>query len=65
MLLCNVPKIISSNRSLKDAASVYVSVFIECEIKWRSRGPGSIPGTTKKKKSSGTGTGSTQPREYK
>jgi hypothetical protein len=33
---------------------------------YRSGGPGSIPGTTKKKKSSsGSGTGSTQPREYK
>jgi hypothetical protein len=31
---------------------------------YRSGGPGSIPGTTKKKKSSGSGTGSTQPREY-
>jgi hypothetical protein len=30
---------------------------------YRSRGPGSIPGTTRKK-SSGSGTGSTQPREY-
>jgi hypothetical protein len=30
---------------------------------YRSRGPGSIPGTTKKK-SSGSGTRSTQPREY-
>jgi hypothetical protein len=30
---------------------------------YRSGGPGSIPGTTKKK-SSGSGTGSTQPREY-
>jgi hypothetical protein len=29
-----------------------------------SGGPGSIPGTTRKK-SSGSGTGSTQPREYK
>jgi hypothetical protein len=29
---------------------------------YRSGGPGSIPGTTKKK-SSGPGTGSTQPRE--
>jgi hypothetical protein len=29
----------------------------------RSGGPGSIPGTTRKK-SSGSGTGSTQPREY-
>jgi hypothetical protein len=29
---------------------------------YRSRGPGSIPGTTKK--SNGSGTGSTQPREY-
>jgi hypothetical protein len=32
---------------------------------YRSGGPGSIPGTTrKKKKSSRSGTGSTQPREY-
>jgi hypothetical protein len=30
---------------------------------YRSGGPGSIPGTTKKK-SSGSGMGSTQPREY-
>jgi hypothetical protein len=30
---------------------------------YRSGGPGSIPGTTRKK-SNGTGTGSTQPREY-
>jgi hypothetical protein len=30
---------------------------------WESGGPGSIPGTTRKK-SSGSGTGSTQPREY-
>jgi hypothetical protein len=32
---------------------------------YRSGGPGSIPGTTRKKKCSGSGTGSTQPREYK
>jgi hypothetical protein len=31
---------------------------------YRSGGPGSIPGTTRKNKSSGSGTGSTQPREY-
>jgi hypothetical protein len=30
---------------------------------YRSGGPGTIPGTTRKK-SSGSGTGSTQPREY-
>jgi hypothetical protein len=30
---------------------------------YRSGGPGSIPGTTRKK-SSGSGTGSTQPRDY-
>jgi hypothetical protein len=30
---------------------------------YRTGGPGSIPGTTKKK-GSGSGTGSTQPREY-
>jgi hypothetical protein len=34
---------------------------------YRSGGPGSIPGTNrkKKKKFSGSGTGCTQPREYK
>jgi hypothetical protein len=31
---------------------------------YRSGGPGSIPGTTRKKKSSRSGTGSTQLREY-
>jgi hypothetical protein len=31
---------------------------------YRSGGPSSIPGTTKKKKSSVSGTGYTQPREY-
>jgi hypothetical protein len=33
-------------------------------LDYRSGGPGSIPGTTRKKKGSGSGTGSTQPREY-
>jgi hypothetical protein len=32
---------------------------------YRSGGPGSIPGTNRKKKFSGSGTGWTQPREYK
>jgi hypothetical protein len=32
-------------------------------LDYRTGGPGSIPGTTRKK-SSGSGTGSTQPREY-
>jgi hypothetical protein len=32
-------------------------------LRYRSRGPGSIPGTTRKK-SGGSGTESTQPREY-
>jgi hypothetical protein len=31
---------------------------------YRSGGPGSIPGTTRKKKNSGSGMGSTQPHEY-
>jgi hypothetical protein len=31
---------------------------------YRSGGPGSIPGTTRKKISSGSGTGSIQPRGY-
>jgi hypothetical protein len=33
-------------------------------LSYRSGGLGSIPGTTSKKKSSGSGTGSTEPREY-
>jgi hypothetical protein len=32
---------------------------------YRSGGSGSIPGTARKKKCSGSGTGGTQPREYK
>jgi hypothetical protein len=32
---------------------------------YRSGGPGSIPGTNRKKKFSGSGTGCTKPREYK
>jgi hypothetical protein len=31
---------------------------------YRYGGPGSIPGTIRKEKNSGSGTGSTQPREY-
>jgi hypothetical protein len=31
---------------------------------YRFGGLGSIPGTTRRKKNSGSGTGSTQPREY-
>jgi hypothetical protein len=33
-------------------------------LDYRYGGPGSIPGTTRKEISSGSGTGSTQPREY-
>jgi hypothetical protein len=51
---------------------IFVFIFIDrlCGLAvrvlgYRSGGPGSIPGTTRKKKSSGSGTGSTQPREYK
>jgi hypothetical protein len=40
-------------------------VNIHYIISLRSGGPGSIPGTTRKKKCSGSGTGCTQPREYK
>jgi hypothetical protein len=55
---------------------IYIYIYIERErerdhlcglvvivLGYRSGGPGSIPGTTRKK-SSGSGTGSTQPREY-
>jgi hypothetical protein len=48
---------------------VYIYIYIDrlCGLVvrvpgYRSGGPGSIPGTTKK--SSGSGMGSTQPREY-
>jgi hypothetical protein len=48
----------------------YVTMPLDClcclvvtVLGYRSEGPGSIPGTTKKKRS-GSGTGSTQPREY-
>jgi hypothetical protein len=49
----------------------YIYVFLDrlCGLVvrvlgYRSGGPGLIPGTTRKK-SNGSGTGSTQPREYK
>jgi hypothetical protein len=38
--------------------------LVDRVLGYRSGGPGSIPGTTRKKNSSGSGTGSTQPREY-
>jgi hypothetical protein len=48
-----------------------VKLFSDClcglvvrVLGYRFGGPGSIPGTTRKKISSGSGTGSTQPREY-
>jgi hypothetical protein len=40
-----------------------IAEMISHLTKYRSGGPGSIPGTTRKK-ISGSGTGSTQPREY-
>jgi hypothetical protein len=55
------------------ALLIFCVVFIVCDrlcgllvivLGYRSGGPGSIPATTRKKKSSGSGTGSTQPREY-
>jgi hypothetical protein len=58
-----------------DWDNIYIYIYIYIHIHdrlcglvvrvlgYRSGGPGSIPGTTKKK-SSGSGTGSTQPREY-
>jgi hypothetical protein len=39
------------------------NTFISLVLDYRSGGLGSIPGTTRKK-SSGSGTGSAQPREY-
>jgi hypothetical protein len=40
-----------------------VAAYVVRVLGYRSGGPGSISGTTRKK-SSGSGTGSTQPREY-
>jgi hypothetical protein len=43
----------------------HLSGLVVRVLGYRSGGPGSIPGTTRKKrKSSGSGTGSTQPCEY-
>jgi hypothetical protein len=47
------------NRPLDRLCGLVVRV-----LGYRSGGPGSIPGTNRKKNSSGSGTGSTQPREY-
>jgi hypothetical protein len=44
---------------------VFLCGLVVRVLGYRSGGPGSIPGTTRKKnKSSGSGMGSTQPREY-
>jgi hypothetical protein len=60
------------NRSCYKHAFI-VSILEKCDclcglvvrvLGYRSGGSGSIPGTTRKK-NSGSGTGSTQPREYK
>jgi hypothetical protein len=47
---------------LKESLSYTKLVELFRVLGYRSRGPGSIPGTTRKR-SNGSGTGSTQPRE--
>jgi hypothetical protein len=72
--ISNYPRICSSymKRFIYVYVYIYISIFMvgECILFNRGQsswlhiwGPGSIPGTTRKK-SSGSGTGSTQPREY-
>jgi hypothetical protein len=52
------------NMHLRDFSLVFLYCGLVVRVLgYRFGGPGSIPGTTKKK-SSGPGTGSTQPREY-
>jgi hypothetical protein len=46
-----------------DIVYYFCTMIPAAVLGYRSGGPGSIPGTTKKK-SSGPGTGSTEPREY-
>jgi hypothetical protein len=67
----------SSNSSIVSSVFTAVATFLPSHyltidrlcglvvrvLGYRSGGPGSIPGTTRKK-SSGSGTGATQPREY-
>jgi hypothetical protein len=47
-----------------DSSGDHLSGILVIVLGYRSGGPGSIPGITRKKKSSGSGTGSTHPREY-
>jgi hypothetical protein len=53
----------SSSSSSSSGSSSNLCGLVDRVPGYRSRGPGSIPDATKKK-SSGSGTGSTQPREY-
>jgi hypothetical protein len=53
--------LLHSMYDLVDPTIVFMFLVVRV-LGYRSGGPGSIPGTTKK--SSGYGTGSTQPREY-
>jgi hypothetical protein len=48
---------------LESACSDRLGGLVVRVLGYRSGGPGSFPGTTRKK-SSGSGTGSTQPRDY-
>jgi hypothetical protein len=48
---------------LLEIFAALVVLYCTGVLAYRSGGPGSIPGTARKK-SSGSGTGSTQPREY-
>jgi hypothetical protein len=62
----NFPRVHRNNHDLFNNACVFVDRLCGLVVRalgYRSWGPGSIPGTTRKK-SSGSGTGSSQPRDY-
>jgi hypothetical protein len=58
-----LPTPLSINYELYDKRRDRLCGVVIRVLGYRSGGPGSIPGTTRKKRS-GSGTGSTQPREY-
>jgi hypothetical protein len=59
----NIAFLINKNYTKYEAFSDRLCGLVVRVLGYRSGRPGSIPGTTRKK-SSGSGTGSTQPREY-
>jgi hypothetical protein len=65
--ICNrycIPGDISQMKMMECTSLDRLCGLVVRVLGYRSGGPGSIPGTSRKKKSRGSGTGSTQPREY-